>query len=155
MAGAQQGADDDPITAINVTPLVDVSLVLVIIFMAIAPFAMTSGIKVLESKAKSAVGKVSASDNVSIRLTKDGKLTVNDKPTDFTALFAAVTEALSASKDKMAMLKADDENKVGDVVRVLDTAKQAGALKIAILRAAGPEAPASDPEGGSGGEAEG
>ena len=71
MAGAAQQQDGDPITDINVTPLVDVSLVLVIIFMAIAPFAMQSGIKVLESKAKAAVGKVSASENVSVRLTKD------------------------------------------------------------------------------------
>jgi len=138
MAGAQKQGDDEPITEINVTPLVDVSLVLVIIFMAIAPFALTSGIKVLESKAKAAVGKVSASENVSIRLTKEGVLTVNKKVTDFSNLQRIVGEALLKSKDKMAILKADEENLVGDVVRVLDTAKQAGAKKIAIMRAAKP-----------------
>lgn len=148
MAGGAQQQDGDPITDINVTPLVDVSLVLVIIFMAIAPFAMQSGIKVLESKTKAAVGKVSASENVSLRLTKDGVLTVNGKPVERTSLFASISEALAASKDRMVSLSADDENKVGDVVEVLDAAKQAGAQKIAIMTVdkapAAPEAEAAE-----------
>ena len=133
MAGAAQQQDGDPITDINVTPLVDVSLVLVIIFMAIAPFAMQSGIKVLESKAKAAVGKVSASENVSLRLSKDGVVTLNGKEVAREALAAAMGEALAASKDRMVTLSADDENFVGDVVSLLDAAKQAGAQKIAIM----------------------
>jgi biopolymer transport protein ExbD len=134
MAGAAPQGDDDAITNINLTPLVDVSLVLVIIFMAIAPFALQSGIKVLESKAKAAVGKVSASDNVAIHLTKDRKLTVNGKETAFEGLKGAVEEALVKSKDRMVILTADDENKVGDVVYILDTAKDGGAVKLAIMR---------------------
>lgn len=134
MAGAVSRRDDEPITDINVTPLVDVSLVLVIIFMAIAPFAVQSGIKVLESKAKAAVGKASASENVAIKLTKDGRLTINGKPAAFEGLAAALAEALAASKDKLVMLSADEENRVGEVVEVLDAAKQAGAGKLAILR---------------------
>lgn len=133
MAGAAQQQDGDPITDINVTPLVDVSLVLVIIFMAIAPFAMQAGIKVLETKAKAAVGKVSASENVSIRLSKDGAVSVNGKASAMEGLAAVLAEALTASKDRMVTLSADDENLVGDVVAVLDAAKQAGALKIAIM----------------------
>ena len=147
MAGGAQQQDGDPITDINVTPLVDVSLVLVIIFMAIAPFAMQSGIKVLESKTKAAVGKVSASENVSVRLTKDGVLTINGKTVERAALFPAITEALTASKDRMVSLSADDENKVGDVVEVLDAAKQAGAQKIAIMTVEkAPAGPDAEPE---------
>ena len=63
---------EDPITEINLTPLVDVSLVLVIIFMAVAPFAMQAGIKVLQSKASARIGKVSLSDSVQVKLTKAG-----------------------------------------------------------------------------------
>jgi biopolymer transport protein ExbD len=133
MAGVQR-SDEDAITEINLTPLVDVSLVLVIIFMAIAPFALQAGIKVLESKAKAAVGKVSASSNVAVRLTRDGKLTVNDKPAALDALAGVLAEELARSTDKMVILTADDENRVGEVVAVLDTAKQAGAGKIAIMR---------------------
>ena len=147
MAGAAQSADGEPITDINVTPLVDVSLVLVIIFMAIAPFAMQSGIKVLESKAKAAVGKVSASENVSVRLTKDGKVTVNGKEAPQGGLFKSLSDALAASKDRMVTLSADDDNKVGEVVEVLDAAKQAGAQKIAIMTV---EKAGAKPEGKEG-----
>lgn len=138
MAGTSARRDDEPITDINITPLVDVSLVLVIIFMAIAPFAVQAGIKVLESRASAAVGKVAASENVAIKLTRDGKLTVNGQPADFPTLFAKTQAALALSRDKMVVVTADDDNKVGEVVEVMDTAKQAGAVKIAIMREAKP-----------------
>ena len=51
------------IVDINVTPLVDVCLVLVIIFMVVSPFAIQSGIQVLQTKAKAAVGKVADSED--------------------------------------------------------------------------------------------
>lgn len=138
MAGAAPSGDEESITAINLTPLVDVSLVLVIIFMAIAPFALTAGIKVLESKAGAAKGKVSAAKNVSINLTRKGKLTVNGKKSEFGTLARLIGEELTKSKDKMVILTADDENRVGEVVLILDTAKQAGAKKIAIMSRAKP-----------------
>jgi biopolymer transport protein ExbD len=134
MGATAPRSDEELITDINVTPLVDVSLVLVIIFMAIAPFAIQAGIKVLESKAKAAVGKVAASDNVNIRLDREGRLTVNGRAADFSSLLERLLTALHGSKDKMVILTADDENRVGQVVEVLDTAKQAGAKKLAILR---------------------
>ena len=74
MAGAAQ-KEDEPITAINVTPLVDVCLVLVIIFMAVAPMAVTLGIKVLESRASNAEGKASVDENVQVKLALDGQIT--------------------------------------------------------------------------------
>ncbi len=137
MAGSGLKDDDDAITEINVTPLVDVSLVLVIIFMAIAPFGLQAGIQVLQSKAKASVGKVQASQNVNVRLTKDGKLTVNGKKTTFAKLWRVIAKSLGKSKDKMVILTADAENRVGDVVTVLDTARQAGAKKLAIVKSEG------------------
>src|SRR5579885_3295698 len=99
---------EGPITAINVTPLVDVCLVLVIIFMAVAPMAVTLGIKVLESRASTAEGKASAEENVNVK-----------------------------SKDKTVIVSADAKNHVGQVVEVLDASKQAGALKLAVMKAEG------------------
>ena len=145
MAGGTQ-EEDGEITSINVTPLVDVCLVLVIIFMAVAPFAVQAGIKVLESKAKAAQGKTSASENVNVRLTVDGKVLVNGKAVDPLLLPGVLQEALAASKDKMVIVTADAKNRVGQVVELLDTAKQVGALKIAILKEEGPAA-APDADG--------
>ncbi|MEK7657207.1 MAG: biopolymer transporter ExbD [Elusimicrobiota bacterium] len=138
--GGEQQKDDEPITSINITPLVDVSLVLVIIFMAIAPFMIQAGIKVLESKVGTAVGKVSADENVAVRLSRDGTMTVNGAAADALSLSAVIAAALTASKDKMVILTADEDNRVGQVVEVLDAARQAGAQKLAIMRSAkGPE----------------
>jgi biopolymer transport protein ExbD len=133
MAGTSD-KPEDPITAINVTPLVDVSLVLVIILMAVAPMAVTVGIKILQSKPGAAKGKVSAEDNVQVRLTTDEKLTVNGHVTDKAGLRDEISKSLEKSRDKMVILTADDANRVGEVVSILDTAKQAGALKLAMVK---------------------
>ena len=99
MGGSQQGAED-AITDINVTPLVDVCLVLVIIFMAIAPFGVQMGINVLQSKTGQKVGKTKASENVNLKLTKDGKLTVNAREVDFVTIFPILQVAIAKSKGK-------------------------------------------------------
>ena len=133
MAGTSNNADE-PITDINLTPLVDVSLVLVIIFMAVAPFAMQAGIKVLQSKASAQVGKVSLSESVQVKLLKDGKLTLNGSEISRDNYPAEVAKALVKSEDKFVIVKADTDNRVGQVVSLLDEAKQAGALKMALMR---------------------
>lgn len=135
MAGASSQKDGEAITEINITPLVDVCLVLVIIFMAVAPMAMIAGIKVLESRAKAAEGKVAADDNVQIRLTEAGKLTVNGAAVELAELRRTLLGAVGKSKDKMVIITADERNRVGQVVSILDTAKQSGALKLAIMKA--------------------
>lgn len=136
MAGPQQ-KDEDPITAINVTPLVDVCLVLVIIFMAVAPMAVTLGIKVLETRPSTAEGKASVDENVNIRITPDGSISVNGTKTDGVTFRGVLASALASSKDKMVVVTADATNKVGLVVEVLDASKQAGALKLAVMKADG------------------
>ena len=134
MAGASQ-KEDEPITQINVTPLVDVCLVLVIIFMAVAPMAVTLGIKVLETRPSTAEGKASVDENVNIKITTDGGIAVNGRKTDGVTFRGVLAAALMASKDKMVIVTADATNKVGLVVEVLDASKQAGALKLAVMKA--------------------
>src|SRR3569832_1169008 len=136
MAGGAQ-KDDEPITAINVTPLVDVCLVLVIIFMAVAPMAVTLGIKVQETRAGNAEGKSSVDENVQVRVSLDGSITVNGTKTDGMTFRGVLAGAHTHSKDKMVIVTADARNKVGLVVSVLDASKQAGALKLAVMKAEG------------------
>ena len=136
MAGASQ-KDEEPITAINVTPLVDVCLVLVIIFMAVAPMAVSLGIKVLETRSSNKEGKASVDENVNIKITKDGTIAVNGTKTDGMTFRGVLVAALARSKDKMVIVTADAQNKVGLVVEVLDASRQAGAVKLAIMKAEG------------------
>ena len=132
--GFSTSKSDEAITDINVTPLVDVSLVLVIIFMAVAPFAVQSGIKVLQSKASAQVGKVSLSESLQVKLTAAGRITLNGAEIQAADFPLRIAAALVASKDKFVIIKADDANKVGEVVGLMDTAKQAGALKMALMK---------------------
>ena len=136
MAGAAQ-KNDEPITAINVTPLVDVCLVLVIIFMAVAPMAVTLGIKVLESRPSTAEGKASIDDNVQIKVALDETISVNGTKTDGMTFRGVLAAALARSKDKMVIVTADAKNKVGLIVNILDSSRQAGAMKLAIMKAGG------------------
>jgi len=131
---AASGQTEEGITDINITPLVDICLVLVIIFMAIAPFALTIGIKVLESRAKAGQGKASADENVQVRLDALGRITVNGVPVRLEVLPGELARAIASSRDKMVILTADEANRVGHVVEILDTARQAGAQKLAILK---------------------
>src|ERR1035437_151890 len=123
MAGASQ-QDGEPITQINVTPLVDVCRVLVIIFMAVAPMAVTLGIKVLETRPSNAEGKTSVDENVQIKISVDGSISVNGTKTDGITFRGILVGALARSKDKMVIVTADAKNKVGLVVSVLDASKQ-------------------------------
>ena len=116
-------------------PLVDVCLVLVIIFMAVAPMAVTLGIKVFETRPSTGEGKSSVDENVNIRITPDGGISVNGTKTDGITFRKVLLDALSNSKDKMVIVTADATNKVGLVVEVLDASKQAGALKLAVMKA--------------------
>lgn len=133
MASTSQKADE-PITEINLTPLVDVCLVLVIIFMAVAPMALTAGISVLHSRAKAAEGKTALTENVQVKLALNGGITINGAAVLPENILQKMSEALERSKDKMVMVSADVGNHVGQVVGILDMAKQCGAAKVAILK---------------------
>ncbi len=133
MAGQSQ-EDDDPITDINVTPLVDVSLVLVIIFMAVAPFVFQAGLRVTSSRVGVATGLATQRENVTVALARDGTLRVNGEAATWATLSDSIRRHLATSADRLVMVAAQPENVVGQVVEILDTAKQSGAAKVAVLR---------------------
>ncbi len=131
--GMGGGGGKDAISEINVTPLVDVCLVLVIIFMVTAPLTMQAGIIVGSSKVDAAEGKVSQNESVAVRLTKDN-IYLNDKAVSIEALPALMTAKLKVNKNKVVTISSDDDVKHGLVVQVLDIAKQSGAEGLSIMR---------------------
>ncbi|MFH1824198.1 MAG: biopolymer transporter ExbD [Candidatus Firestonebacteria bacterium] len=126
--------EESAITDINVTPLVDVCLVLVIIFMVTANFIMQAGIRVSQSSSGAETGKVTQSENVNVILTKEGKIIINGREVKRGNLGIELQQAIFKSKDKMVTLVADKENRCFEVVDVLDIAKQNGAEKLSILK---------------------
>ncbi|MEW6515664.1 MAG: biopolymer transporter ExbD [candidate division FCPU426 bacterium] len=130
--GMAAGAED-AITDINVTPLVDVCLVLVIIFMVTAPLAMQAGIIVASSKVDAAEGQVSQNESVAVRLTAD-KMYLNDRLVTLETLPPLITAKLKVNKKKVVTITADEDVKHGIIVAVLDISKQSGAEGLSIMR---------------------
>lgn len=126
--------EEDSISKINLTSLVDVSLTLVIIFMVITPFTMQTGITVTSSKMGESKGKVAQSENVSIYLSANGQIKINGQPVSWDKLPDVLRVSIPKSKNRMVMLLASPENHVNQIVDILDCARQEGAKKLAILK---------------------
>jgi biopolymer transport protein TolR len=129
------GAGDDDaesqmISGINVTPLVDITLVLLIIFMVTATVIVNAGIKVDLPKAAS--GTDQTKTTLALTLMKDGTLYLNGDKTNDQAVARYISETLPGSPDLQAIIAADRVVPHGDVVHVIDLVKRAGVRRFAI-----------------------
>ncbi len=138
--------DDDPITEINVTPLVDVALCLVIIFMVVSPFMIQAGLTVTESRAGAATGKKSLEDNLQITLNEQDQIEVNGQAVALSDLKSILKEKLPKTKDGLVTVQAEKLNRVGQVVELMDIAKQSGAKQVALLNKTESKKPETAPQ---------
>ena len=122
------GGDQEPMAEINITPLTDVFLVLLIIFMVSAPLIMKSGLKIKIPRSQ-ALPTLTERD-VIVKVTSDQRYFVNDIETPKRRL-ADYLKGLDL-EGKVVVVEADRNLPHGVVVGVLDTAKLAGAEKLAI-----------------------
>ncbi len=119
------------IAEINMIPLIDVSLILLIIFMVITPFLVQSQIQVTLPKAST--GVKAGDDNVlKVQLAADGRMTVDGKPVRAGGLDKELMLRFSKSYRKTVLVEADKSVPVERVVDVFDAAKRLGAGKIGI-----------------------
>ncbi len=116
---------------INVTPLVDVMLVLLIIFMVTAPM-LQQGIKVNLPKAKAQSLKESE-EKLMITVTKDEKIFINKNPYTLDALGKTLKALQAYRKDRQVFLKADKDVPYGFVVRVMSEVKAAGVEELGMV----------------------
>jgi biopolymer transport protein ExbD len=115
---------------INVTPLTDVFLVLLIIFMITTSVMMKpNDVELPEAKAEEEETK-----GVVVTLTPSKELYVNDRAVsgDDATLVTVLKDALASAKDKVVILAGDKQVVLGEVVRVLGVAKEAGASGFAL-----------------------
>jgi len=130
MAGSSQGNNDDSITNINVTPLVDITLVLLIIFMVTATFIVAPQIKVELPKAVTA--ETSDPQTFAIVITKDDKLFLNGAPTTEPQLIEYIDQRLKNTPDLQVVISADKWVYHGRVVHFIDLVRKHGVRKFAI-----------------------
>jgi biopolymer transport protein ExbD len=130
MAGGASNDDDGLISGINVTPLVDVTLVLLIIFMVTAKIIVSQGMPMDLPKAASGE---SVQTVFSVELSADGKTRVDSEGVaNDEAISALAKTAQGRNKDLRAVIRADKKVEHGRVIHVLDLLKRAGIAKIAF-----------------------
>jgi biopolymer transport protein ExbD len=129
MAG-KYSDDNEAIAEINVVPLVDIILVVLIIFMVTAPMFMKPTINVNLPKAAS--GEQTAPSKLNIALTPDGRINLNGTFVDEEAIRIRATEEVGKNVEVQAIISADKDVPHGRVVGILDIVKGAGVKKFAI-----------------------
>ena len=112
-------------------PLIDVSLILLIIFMVITPFLVQSQIHVNLPKASYAI-KGGEDNTIKVQLAADGSVTLEGRPLKLQRLEKELMLRLAKSYKKTVLVEADKTVPVEKVVFVLDIAKKLGAGKIGI-----------------------
>ncbi len=122
------GPADEPITAINVTPLVDVCLVLVIIFMVTAPLFSQPVMTVELPRATTDEGE--STENITITIDPDENIAVNAKEVTLEELKPELKMKLQESTEKYVIIRADVLTNHGIVLNALDLAKELGAKKL-------------------------
>ena len=128
------GAGEENIMAeINITPLTDIFLVLLIIFMISSSAMMEGGLNVKLPTAKSSsITSSSNSKPIYVTIDKDGGLSVGDKKADINTLTDILKEAVAGNPDKTVVIRGDEGVILGRAVQIMDAARNAGAQKIAI-----------------------
>ena len=125
-----QRGGDEIISTINITPLTDVMLVLLVIFMVTTPLMVMESFKIKLPKAVSAGSE--RDEGVTIAVAKDGTVTIDDQRVSRDDLYNRIKERLAGGPERSVIVKADTDTLHGAVVGVLDTAKRAGARRLSI-----------------------
>jgi len=128
LGGAKGGVKSD----INVTPLCDVMLVLLIIMMIVAPL-LQQGVSVTLPQAANTVDKPEVQGQTVVAIAKDKSMYVNAKPIQEGEMATKVTEILENQKEKVVLIKADVEVEYGAVMAAMDQLRQAGIEDIGLI----------------------
>lgn len=137
MAGDIANQEDETNT-INVVPLADLSLVLLIILMVMSPMVMSSMIRVLAPQISKVESKPQVEskklDPLFIKISAEGLFLNNNRVDSEQFLAEQIAIKLADEKDRPVIVAAEDMIQVGSVVRILDLAKQSGAEKVSLIK---------------------
>lgn len=116
---------------INMVPFIDITLILLIIFMVMTPFIVQSQLNVDLPSAK-AVNTVSEDNLIKVEILKDGQIMVQNRQTNLNKLEEELILHLGKAQEKTILVQADKTIPIEKVVQVFDIAKKLGAAKLGI-----------------------
>ena len=134
MAGGSSGHDTKGIYEVNLTPLIDVSLVLVVILLVATPMALQSSIALQKpGAAAAAVVPPEPAQRLTLEVQTEDRILLNGEPVERAALRARLLPLLAAGVEGPVIVRCAPEVTHGTFVFVLDEAKQSGAKSIAVV----------------------
>ena len=120
------------VSQINITPLADVMLVLLIIVMLIAPL-LQKGINVTLPEAANTADKADNDAQTVLHVDTDGRFYVDNAPIESSQLLPAIQRALDRKLERIVLIKADVDAQYGEVMAVLDQLQRAGIEDIGLI----------------------
>jgi biopolymer transport protein ExbD len=126
------GSGEGPKSDINVTPLVDVMLVLLIIMMIVAPL-LQQGVALTLPIAQNSVEKPETQEDTVIHITADGRFHVNGKQVAEVDLRRSVEAALEEKNQRILLIKADEDAAYSSVMHAMDELRAAGLEDIGLI----------------------
>lgn len=130
MGGFQTGDDDDVIANINVTPLVDVVLVLLIVFMVTTSYIVRAQIKVDLPEAAS--GESEVESTLTFQVLRGGDYLLDDEPATLDRIGKVVARRVEKNPELRAVIAADKKVEYRRIVALIDTVKSNGLKKFAL-----------------------
>lgn len=128
----QQEDELGSISDINITPLVDVMLVLLIIFMVTAPM-LTQGLEIELPGAEGRNFEAATEDPTTISIAADGTVYLNDQFVGSEDLDTTLLTMLRAEQIESALVRADKDVPYGQVIRVIDIMNRAGIMDVGMM----------------------
>jgi biopolymer transport protein TolR len=133
LGGGIGGGDDDPVLAdINVTPLVDVMLVLLIIFMIAAPM-LHQGVEVALPRADATNLPMRVEDPLVVSIDRDGNVYLQETRIAAEDLVDRLTDQIKARGDDSVFLKGDRDVPYGKVIEILDVLHRGGIVRVGMV----------------------
>ena len=129
----EESGDDESIMAdINMTPLIDIMLVLLIIFMVTSSVSVESGLDIELPKSTSSKKPQNIDDVIIVSISKNGEIAVQGKKSDQSSFVSLLQQELGDGLEKTVLFEGDKSTTLDMIISIIDKAKELGAFKFAI-----------------------